>query len=329
MPAPGLFGNIMNDFKSERPTTGFGKFVSSPVTQGVGMLGLSAIPVGLGLKSYFDNKKQQEQEHQLTVHKKILDIDASANRARMMRAIAPTVASPTGAAAVIRSEPTEEQPMAPKTAAGIGKILAGVEKFAPHINTVANGAMILGTGKDLLTKAPPPPRIPVARPGQANMDGPKLAFLGPILSAARIAAGALSKAAPAINTAANVAGAASAVAPNTPKVNQPKVSEAQIALRKLATTIAPPSPPHSGPGVTSAAKPITQTTKGSPGAAGAFTQSAQGPKTATIGSFVADTARDFKDGASHTLGAQFNKMISGEREVQAPHPTTLPTFALI
>jgi hypothetical protein len=328
MAMPGVIGSIMGDFKSERPTTGFGKFVSSPVTQGVGMLGLSAIPVGLGLKSYFDNKKQQEQEHALTVHKKILDIDASANRARMMRAIAPTVSSPTGAAAVIRSEPGEEQPPAPKVA-NIGKILAGVEKFAPHINTVANGAMILGTGKDLLTKAPPPPRIPVARPGQANIDAPKLAFLGAILGAARAGAGLLAKAAPAINTAANVAGAASAVAPNTPKVNQPKVSEVQLALRKLATTIAPPSPPHSGPGVTSAAKPITQTPKGSPGAAGAFTQSAQGPKTATIGGFVADTARDFKDGASHTLGAQFNKMLSSEREVQAPHPNALPTFALI
>jgi hypothetical protein len=328
MPIPGLVGSIMNDFKSERPSTGFGKFVSSPVTQGVGMLGLSAIPVGLGLKSYFDNKKQQEQEHQLTLHKKILDIDASANRARMMRAIAPTVASPTGAAAVIRSEPLEDQPAGPKTA-GIGKILAGVEKFAPHINTVANGAMILGTGKDLLTKAPPPPRIPVARPGQANLDGPKLAFIGPILSAARIGASMLSKAAPAINTAANVAGAASAVAPSTPKVNQPKTSEVQLALRKLATSIAPPSAPHSGPGVTSAPKPITQTPKGTPGATGAFTQSAQGPKTATIGGFVADTARDFKDGASHTLGAQFNKMLSSEREVQAPHPTALPTFALI
>lgn len=328
MPWGNALANTGKDFFKANPESGFGKFVSSPVTQGVGMLGLSAIPVGLGLKSYFDNRKQQEQEHQLTVHKKILDIDASANRARMMRAIAPTVSSPTGAAAVMRSEPLEEQAPAPKTA-NIGKILAGVEKFAPHINTVANGAMILGTGKDLLTKAPPPPRIPVARPGQANMDGPKLAFLGAILSAARVGAGMLSKAAPAINTAANVAGAASAVAPSAPKVNQPKTSEVQLALRKLATSIAPPSAPHSGPGVTSAPKPITQTPKGTPGAPAAFTQSAQGPKTATIGGFVADTAKDFTGGASRTLGAQFNKLITSEREVQSPQPNALPTFALI
>ena len=95
--APGLMGHIgkfFHDLVGSSPNSGLGKFMASPVTQGTAMVAGSAIPVGLGVKSYLDNKQQAEQEHALTVHKKLLDIDASAHRAQFMRNVAPAAASP-------------------------------------------------------------------------------------------------------------------------------------------------------------------------------------------------------------------------------------------
>ena len=304
------------------PSSSLGKFVASPVTQGVGMLGLTAIPVGLSVKSYFDSKKQQSLEHQLNVHKKMLDIISSAHRAQLMKSLAPDIESPRTQAAVMSSEPANENPsvqgVAPMPKVG-GLLPTGVmnagKAMLPSLGHVANGAMALSFGRDLLTPRPPPSPIrPNNPPMMQPAGGEKLGFLAPLLAgAARMGAAALPrlmsaapKAMEAVGTAANAATVAGAAMPKAPRPPDPMKLSVQ-------TMVVRPSLPGSGPGITKGGpKPISQTPRGSAGAPGAFTPDVNMPK---VSGMVADTISNFSNGAASAAGTGLGNMLTRKTDL--------------